>query len=262
MAIRKPGFCLSGLLVLLLGLPPAAAGQSSASLKDTVSLDGKLYHVQGLGLDDDHFWVTSVDTANHRGYLHQFNRATGKFERQIDLSDGSRYHPGGFSVAGNSIWVPVAEYKPNSTALLEEIDKRTLAVKRKFIVSDHIGCVAVYGDTLIAGNWGSRQFYVLNSQGKQLEVLDNPEANQYQDIKFAGGMLIASGVFNHKNGAVDWLAWPSLKLVHRISFGLTDRGLPYTAEGMAILGQNLYLLPGNGPSRVFHWLIDSASGTR
>ena len=66
---------MSGLLVLLLGLPPAAAGQSSASLKDTVSLDGKLYHVQGLGLDDDHFWVTSVDTANHRGYLHMVRRA-------------------------------------------------------------------------------------------------------------------------------------------------------------------------------------------
>jgi hypothetical protein len=262
MSIRKPASCLSGLFFLLLILPAAAAGQSRASLKDTLNLDGKLYHVQGLGLDNDHFWVTSVDIPNHKGYLHQFNRATGKFERQIDLSDGLRYHPGGFSIDGNSIWVPVAEYKPNSTALLEEIDKRTLAVKRKFVVSDHVGCVAINGDTLVAGNWGSRRFYVLNFQGKQLQVLENPEANQYQDIKFAGGMLVASGIFNHKSGAVDWLSWPSLKLVHRIPFGLTDRGLPYTEEGMAIEGQNLYLLPENGPSRVFHWLVELSSGTR
>lgn len=262
MSARKPAFCLSGLLFLLLTLPPAAAGQSRANLKDTLNLDGKLYHVQGLGLDNHHFWVTSVDTANHKGYLHQFNRSTGKFERQLDLTDGLRYHPGGFSIDGNSIWVPVAEYKPNSSALLVEIDKRTLAVKRKLIVSDHVGCVAINGDTLIAGNWGSRRFYVLNFQGKQLQALDNPEANQYQDIKFAGGVLVASGVFNHSSGAVDWLAWPSLKLVHRLPFGLTDRGLPYTAEGMAIQGNNLYLLPENGPSRVFHWLVESRSETR
>lgn len=262
MSIRKPAFYLSGLLFLHLFLVAAAAGQSRASLKDTLNLDGKLYHVQGLGLDGEHFWVTSVDTANHKGYLHQFNRVTGKFERQIDLTHGLRYHPGGFSIDGNSIWVPIAEYRPNSSALLLEIDKGTLAVKRKISVADHIGCVAINGTTLIAGNWDSRRFYVLDFRGKQLQVLDNPEANQYQDIKFAGGMLVASGVFNHSSGAVDWLVWPSLKLVHRIPFGLTDRGVPYTAEGMAIQGQNLYLLPENGPSRVFHWLVEFSSGTR
>lgn len=262
MNLRKPAFCLSGLLFLLWILPAAVAGQSRASLKDTLNLDGKLYHVQGLGLDAKHFWVTSVDIPNHKGYLHQFNRKTGKFERQIDLSAGARYHPGGFSIEGDSIWVPVAEYKPDSSALLVEIDKRTLSIKRKFVVPDHIGCVAINGDTLIAGNWGSRRFYVFNVQGKQLQVLDNPEANQYQDIKFSGGMLVASGVFNHAGGAVDWLAWPSLRLVHRIPFGLTDRDIPYTAEGMAIQGQNLYLLPENGPSRVFHWLVGSGSGSR
>jgi hypothetical protein len=236
-------------------LQHAVAGTASASLKGTLPLDGKLYHVQGIDLDKEHLWVTSVDAANHKGYLHQFNRKTGKFERQLDLTDGVRFHPGGFSIRGNSIWLPVAEYQRHSTAILEEIDKRTLTVKRKFTVADHIGCVAISSDTLIAGNWDSRQFYVLDFEGKQLRIVDSPQANHYQDIKFMNGMLVASGVLSHTSGAVDWLAWPSLKLVRRIPFGVTDQGVPYTAEGMAIQGQNLYLLPENGPSRLFHFLL-------
>jgi len=43
--------------------------------------------------------------------------------------------------------------------------------------------------------------------------------------------------------------------VRRIPFGITDQNVPYTAEGMAIQGQNLYLLPENGPSRLFHFLL-------
>jgi hypothetical protein len=234
---------------------PKKAPTSSTSLKDTRYLDGKLYHVQGVDLDEEHIWATSVDAANHKGYLHQFNRKTGKLERQLDVTDGVRFHPGGFSIRGDSIWLPVAEYKPHSTALLEEIDKRTLAVKRKFVIADHIGCVAVSRDALIAGNWGSRQFYVLDFEGKQLRLIDNPQANQYQDIKFVDGMLVASGVFSRTSGAVDWLVWPSMNLVRRIPFGLTDHGVPYTAEGMAIQEHNLYLLPENGPSRLFHFAL-------
>jgi uncharacterized protein DUF6454 len=242
---------LSGIFFLL----SFAAGLENATLQDTRSLDGSLHHVQGLDLDREHFWITSVDVANHKGYLDQFNRATAKFERRLEITDGARFHPGGFSLHGDSIWVPVAEYKPHSTASLEEIDKRTLALKRKIAIADHIGCVAVTSGNLIAGNWGSRQFYILDLAGKQLRVVDNPESNQYQDIKFAGGMLVASGVFNHAGGAIDWLAWPSLKLVRRLHSGVTDRGVPYTAEAMALQGRDLYLVPEDGPSRLFHFVL-------
>lgn len=221
-------------------------------------LDGTLYHVQGVDLDQDHVWVTSVDTPNKKGYLHQFNRATGKLERQVEVTDGPRYHPGGFSLDGDSIWIPVAEYTPHSTAVLEELDKHTLALKRKIAMADHAGCVAVTPDSLIAGNWSSQQLYVFDRTGKQIRVIDRVDkSNQYQDIKFVDGMLVASGTFDRTSGAIDWFEWPSMKLVRHLRAGAIPNGRPYTAEAMALKGNDLYLVPEDGPSRLFHFVLDT-----
>lgn len=253
---------LYGLAVLaFLGLrpQPACAAQTNqaeqAHLDSVTNLDGKLYHVQGVDLDSEHIWVTSVDSDAHRAYLAQFSRATGKLERQVDLTDGPRFHPGGFSLHGSSLWVPVAEYHPHSSAVIEEIDKHTLGLKRKILVPDHIGCVAVTPDNLIAGNWDSKQFYVLDMSGMQIRVIDNSSHNIYQDIKFDRGMLVASGTFTQSTGAVDWYAWPSMKLVRSLPFGTTDRGVPYTAEGMAVKGNELYFMPEDVRGRLFHFVL-------
>ncbi len=229
-------------------------GMEHAKLVETVPLDGTLYHVQGVDVDAEHIWITSVDMVEKHGYLHQFSRA-GKFERRVDLTDGDRYHPGGFSIAGDSIWVPVAEYKPHSSGVLVELDKKTLAVKRRIAVADHVGCVAVTGKELIAGNWGSRQLYVLDMQGRQIRVIDTPSHNQYQDIKFVDGMLVGGGNLTRTTGAVDWYRWPQMKLVRSVQSGMTDRGRLYSAEGMALKGSDLYLAPEDGPSRVFHFVV-------
>ena len=240
-------------------LQPASAAQVAeierARLVNVLNLDGTLYHVQGVDLDGEHIWVTSVDSDTHRAWLHQFSRATGKLERQVDLTDGPRFHPGGFSLHGDSLWVPVAEYHPHSSAVIEKIDKRTLAIKQKIFVPDHIGCVAVTPDSLIAGNWDSKQFYVLNMTGKQLRVIDNPSHNSYQDIKFDHGMLVASGTFTHSTGSVDWYTWPSMKLLRSLPFGTTDHGVPYTAEGMAVKGNDLYFMPEDRHARLFHFVL-------
>ena len=230
-------------------------GIEGAHLADVRNLDGRLYHVQGVDLDDNHIWITSVDADGHKGYLHQFNRATAKFEREVEVTDGARFHPGGFSVAGDSIWVPVAEYRPHSSAVLLEMDKKTLAVKRKIEVADHIGCIAVTNDGLVAGNWGSRQLYVFNLAGRKLRIIDNSSQNQYQDIKFVDGMLVGSGNSAHTRGAIDWYAWPSMKMVRSLNSGFTDRGRLYTAEAMALKGSDLYLVPEDGPSRLFHFIL-------
>ncbi|MCU1323559.1 MAG: hypothetical protein JWM43_3208 [Acidobacteriaceae bacterium] len=238
--------------------PPAASpvvGVEGAHLENVLLLDGTLYHVQGVDLDREHIWVTSVDAVNHKGYLHQFNRTTGKFERQVEVTDGPRFHPGGFSIQGDSIWVPVAEYKPHSTAVLEELDKQTLVLKREISVGDHLGCVAVTRDALIAGNWGSWQIYVFDLAGKQLRVIENSSATQYQDIKFVDGLLVASGTLDNNSGTIDWYSWPSMKQIRSVRSGVTDRGRPYTSEAMALQGKDLYLLPEDGPSRLFHFVL-------
>ena len=253
-----------GLLSLLLSAvlwsqqaaAPVVTGVEGARLADVHVLEGTLYHVQGIALDKGHIWVTSVDAEKRRGYVHQFNRATHRFERQVDVTDGVMFHPGGLSASGDSIWVPVAEYRPDSSAVLLELDKKTLAVKRRIKVADHLGCVAVMPDGLIAGNWSSRRFYVFDREGKQTRVIENPSANQYQDIKFVDGMLVASGNLTKKTGAIDWYAWPSMKLVRSVQAGVTDKGRVYTAEAMALEGRDLYLLPEDGPSRLFHFVLE------
>ena len=166
---------------------PVVTGVEGARLADVHVMEGTLYHVQGIALDREHIWVTSVDAEKKRGYVHQFNRATYKFERQVDVTDGVLFHPGGLSVSGDSIWVPVAEYRPNSSAVLLELDKSALDVKRRIKVADHLGCVAVTTDGLVAGNWSSRKFYVFDREGKQTRVIENASPNQYQDIKFVDG---------------------------------------------------------------------------
>lgn len=255
---------MAGLFVALLSAvtwlaqmaAPAVEGVEGARLADVHVLKGTLYHVQGIALDREHIWVTSVDAEKKRGYLHQFSRATYQFERRVDVTEGVAFHPGGFSVSGDSIWVPVAEYRPNSSAVLLELDKRTLKVKGRIKVADHLGCAAVTPDGLVAGNWGSRRLYVFDRKGRQRRVIENASLNQYQDIKFADGMLVASGNLTQTTGAIDWYRWPAMKLVRSVRAGVTDRGRVYTAEAMALEGKDLYLLPEDGPGRLFHFVLE------
>jgi Family of unknown function (DUF6454) len=57
------------------------------------------------------------------------------------ISDGHRYHPGGPDYDGEFLWLPVAEYRPNSSADIYRIDPTTYDVTKLFTVSDHIGGV-------------------------------------------------------------------------------------------------------------------------
>ena len=250
----------SAALLLLTGVATTARAQSvttveRARLVDVLPLDGELFHVQGLDLDAQHIWVSSVDTREHRGYIHQFDRRSGKFQRRLEITDGVRYHPGGMAMHGGSIWVPVAEYRANSSAVLVEIDKQTLAIRRKISVADHLGCVAVSGHELVAGNWDSRLLYVFDRRGRQVRVIKNPSPTGFQDMKFARGRLVGSGALGPKVGAIDWFAWPSIKLVDSRASGPTDRGIRYTEEGMTLKGNDLFLVPEDGPSRMFRFKL-------
>lgn len=261
---------LASLVMFLPSLPGASASTGNVSpieqakLVGVLELQGELFHVQGVDLDGRRIWVTSVDVAGHRGYLHEFDRATGRFLRRVDLTDGERYHPGGFSISGNSIWVPVAEYRSHSSAVLVEIDIDTLQVRRKIFVPDHLGCVAVAGERLIAGNWDSKQLYVFDLRGGPTQIVPNPTGTRYQDMKFIGGQLVAGGLTSLFSGAIDWIDFPSMKPVQTLRTGspallpsLNYAG-PYTNEGMALRGRDLYLLPDNAPNRLYQFRLDEA----
>lgn len=260
----------TGLLLLASSLSVGAATASDrfggaiegARLLETLPLDGELFHVQGVELGHRRIWVTSVDRANHKGYIHEFDRATGRFLRRTELTDGVRYHPGGLSIHDGSIWVPVAEMRPDSSAVLVELDAETLRVRRRIRVADHVGCLAASGHTLVAGNWNSRLLYVVDLRDlSRVRALPNPSQTQYQDMKFAGDQLVAGGVTGWWSGSVDWIDWPSLTVRRTLRTGAIGpvrpfgRGGAYTGEGMAIEGRDLYVLPEDGPSRLFHFQL-------
>jgi hypothetical protein len=218
-----------------------------------VPLHAALHHVQGIDVEEGVVWVSSVDAKTRKGYLSRFEAATGRLLKQVEVQEGDRFHPGGISLDGDSIWVPVAEYRRDSSAMIQRRDKRTLELRGQFAVADHVGCLAAGADTLVGGTWESRIFYTWSKDGRQLAKRPNPRTTSYQDLKIDGTRLVASGTASKDQGAVEWLRLDDLGLVRRVVAGKTDRGVRLMQEGMTWRGGRLYLLPEDDPARLFEF---------
>lgn len=263
------GLLLMGSTLSMAAVPALFAGTiEQTRAMGALALQGELFHVQGLALEPRRVWVTSVDQTRQRAFLHQFDRASGRLLRRLELTDGARYHPGGISITGRSIWVPVAEMKPHSSAVLLEIDADTLAVRRRIGVADHLGCVAADGPRLVAGNWDSERLYLFDlRRGTAMRSVRNPSPTHFQDMKLVGGTLVAGGNLTWWNGTVDWIDLATLTVKRTLQAGAIGplkpigRGGPLTGEGMAIEGRDLYLIPEDGPSRVLRFHIEPPAKT-
>ena len=222
-----------------------------------LALQSQTAHVQGIDTDGTRLWVTSVDRANRKGFLQEFSLPEGRLRRTFELQNGDRFHPGGISADADALWIPVAEYRRASTALIQRRNKKSFALEFEFEVSDHIGCLAVTPEFLIGGNWDSRDFYVWNHQCKLLRKVTNTTGNGYQDIKVHNGQLVASGLLaapvDGRRAAIDWLDLNSFAHLRRVVLGDTDRKQPFTREGMTIHGSRLWLLPEDRESRLFQF---------
>ena len=216
-------------------------------------LSGPFHHVQGIDVEGDTLWVSSVDRNSSRGLLSRVGLPAGRIELQVQVEDGPRFHPGGIALDGDYIWVPAAEYHRGGTSVIQKRDKRTLSLVSSFEVGDHIGCVAVGRDQIAGGNWDSAELYFWTRSGELLRKVTNRHGNRYQDLKWIGTELVASGILadSGPRGAIDWLDPESLRLVRRVRAGKTDRGVSLTNEGMTFRGGKLYLLPEDDPSRLF-----------
>lgn len=246
--------------VALLCLTALSASNSVSvgewKLARTLALKGATNHVQGIDFDTKTLWVTSVDSTNRKGYLREFSLISGEIIRGVEVQEGERFHPGGIAADAESVWVPIAEYRPNSSSLIQKRSKHTLDTELAFSVPDHIGCIAVTAEYLVGGNWDSREFYVWDHAGKLVRKVASTTRNAYQDTKFENGLLVASGILPDRSGAIDWIEFPSFRLVRRLKVGNTERQAPFTREGMAIRGKQLLLLPEDEPSRVFIFTLD------
>jgi hypothetical protein len=147
------------------------------------------------------------DTGAGVGHLFKIDMK-GNLIADITLGEGTIYHPGGIDYDGKHIWVPVAEYRPNSRSIVYRVDPETMKAEEMFRFPDHVGGVVHNTDdkSLHGVSWGSRRFYrwSLDDSGKPTNANESPEKLRalntshyldYQDCKYAGkSRMLCSGV--------------------------------------------------------------------
>ena len=85
------------------------------------------------GVDTDALYDFSIDrsTGAGRGWLFKFD-VTGRLLGKVELTDGTMFHPGGMDYDGRYLWVPVAEYRPNSHSHIYRVNPKTLTAELVF----------------------------------------------------------------------------------------------------------------------------------
>lgn len=183
----------------------------------SIRLPFDAHHPQAMEVTRDRMFISSVqideapvkfpapvdgmDRTPGKGVGHLFvtDRA-GNLIKDIRLGEGDIYHPGGLDFDGRYIWVPVAEYRPDSKAILYRVDTRTWAVKELFRVDDHVGGVVLdrKRNLLVGQSWGSRRFYEWTLDGREVRKTMNPSHFvDYQDCEYVPtSKMLCSGVTN------------------------------------------------------------------
>lgn len=191
-------------------------------LVETIAVPFDTQHPQGFARAGDALFVSSVeivvptrrydqpqggydrDTGQGVGHLYRLD-AQGRQTGHVTLGEGVVYHPGGIDYDGRWLWVPVAEYRPNSRSILYRVDPQTLEAVAVGQVDDHIGGLVHDTDhgTLHGVSWGSRRFYTwrLDADGRVDATAapvrtPNPEHYlDYQDCAYLPvGRAICTGI--------------------------------------------------------------------
>ncbi len=194
--------------------------ESHWTLVDRVPVSFRSFHPQGMVKIGDTFFVSSVevlvppkrlstpanghdrDTGEGVGHLFKIDRA-GHLVTDLKLGDGPIFHPGGIDYDGTSIWVPVAEYRPDSRSIIYRVNPDTMTATRVAAIHDHIGAIVhdVATNTLHGVSWGSRRFYRWtldgkgNVTGEVTRRLNPSHYVDYQDCKsIAAERMLCTGV--------------------------------------------------------------------
>jgi hypothetical protein len=217
------------------------------TLARTIALKFPTFHPQGFARVGDRLFLSSVeiierpvrypqpvdghDRSPGKGRGHVFVLdLNGNLQRDIVLGEGDMYHPGGIDADARSLWVPVAEYRPNSRAIVYRIDLATLAVSTAFRVDDHVGGVVADPATrrVHGVSWGSRTLYAWTPGGRQLDRRPNPSHFiDYQDCAYAQRRtMVCTGITEYANpagakfelGGIALVDLRSLTIRHEVPF--------------------------------------------
>jgi hypothetical protein len=260
------------------------------------------HHPQGMVKIGDTFYVSSVevklptrrfpqpvdgldrDAGQGVGHLFKFD-ASGKLIADLTLGEGSIYHPGGIDFDGRSIWVTVAEYRPNSKSIVYRVDPQTMKAAEVFRFADHLGAIVHNTDdnSLHGVSWGSRRFYrwPLGDDGRPTNAGESPERLRtlntshyldYQDCKYAGGRrMLCTGVTEMRQspgsaafrlGGIDLISLEDGRPLHQVPVLLsTPGGLDMTHNPVWIepsaAGLRAYFMPDDDRSTLYVYDVET-----
>ena len=270
--------------------------ESPWTLAASVPMSFRTYHPQGLVKIGDQFIASSVevrvpttrlphmvdgydrDAGEGLGHLFKFDM-TGKLIADLTLGEGAIYHPGGIDYDGTHVWVPVAEYRPNSRSIVYRVNPATMTATRMFAFNDHIGAIVhdIDNHTLHGVSWGSRAFYrwTLDTAGtvtnadaapETIRTLNPSHYVDYQDCKYVGGRrMLCTGVTEIRRtpdaspfrlGGIDLVDLSDGRPVHQVPVFLwTSGGLDMTHNAVwlepSAAGVRGYFLPEDDRSLLY-----------
>ena len=254
------------------------------------------FHPQGMVKIGDTLFVSSVDiqtpttrypqlqdgydrdTGSGVGHLFKLDMK-GNLIADLKLGEATVYHPGGIDFDGKSIWVPVAEYRPNSKAIVYRVDPVAMKASEVFRYGDHVGGIVhnIDAKSLHGVSWGSRRFYrwTLDGEGKVTNAATKPEALRvsnpagyidYQDCKYLGrNEMLCSGLNNYRIkpdaprfalGGFEIVDLASNRAIFQMPIELwTESGLPMTQNPFWVeptaTGLRAYFMPEDEKSTLY-----------
>jgi len=266
-----------------------------------IPINFNTFHPQGMVKIGDILYVSSVDiqtptkrfaqlqdgydrdTGAGVGHLFKLDMK-GNLLTDLKLGEGTVYHPGGIDFDGTSIWVPVAEYRPNSRAIIYRVDPATMKATEVFRYGDHVGGIVhnIEGKSLHGVSWGSRRFYrwPLDADGRvtnaatppeQLRVVNPALYIDYQDCKYVGRQeALCSGLNNYQMkkdaprfplGGFEVVDLPANRPLYQVPIELwTESGLPMTQNPFWVeptdTGLRAYFMPEDEKSTLYVYEAD------
>jgi hypothetical protein len=165
-------------------------------LVDELPVRFDLHHPQGMARIGATWWISTVDVEARRGLVMAVDGA-GSLVEQIPIGDDRHYHPGGMDFDGTAMWIPCAQYRPDSTTTVYRLQPGARPAAA-FDVDDHVGAIARCGGDgdLVGWSWGSRRFYRWTVDGHLRAARVNPAFFvDHQDCQWLdSGHLLCGGV--------------------------------------------------------------------
>jgi len=243
------------------------------TLAASVPIAFRTFHPQGMVKIGETLFVSSVevidrDAGKGVGHLFKIDMA-GNLLADLRIGEGAIYHPGGIDYDGHDIWVPVAEYRPDSRSIIYRVDPSTMTATEVFRAADHIGAIVHNTDdhTLHGVSWGSRRFYRWTLRGAGTGPTLNPSHYvDYQDCKYAGRRrMLCTGVTEIRQtpaappfrlGGIDLVALDDGRPLHQVPVLLwTAGGLDMTHNPVWIeasaSGLRAYFMPEDDRSTLY-----------